>query len=160
MLIEGVVQDVPTTPFVSCTGYFFDFACRSRTRLTTDCESRNIRAIAAGFMPVEWDALIRFAFPAGSSADTPELLLCRAWYLGAEAVFGVATVFTGFITPRRSASVVTSRSSVTSAASSRPLKVSERFFGSVTLGCSEGSLSGIDGVAPGVGFVAVIKLCE
>jgi hypothetical protein len=53
MLIEDLVQDVPTTPFVSCTGYLFDFAGRSRTRLTTDCESRNIRAIAAGFMPVE-----------------------------------------------------------------------------------------------------------
>ena len=104
-------------------------------------------------MPAEWDALIRFAFPAGRSADTPELLLCRAWYLAADAAFGVATVFTVFITPRRSASVVASRRSVTSSASSRPFKVSERFFGSVTLGCSKGSLSGIDGLAPGIGFV-------
>jgi hypothetical protein len=111
-------------------------------------------------MPAEWDALIRFAFPAGRSADTPEPLLCRAWYLAAGAVFGEVTVFTGFITPRRSASVVTSRKSVTSSASSRRFKVSERFFGSVTLGCSKGSLSGIDGSAPGVGYVAVIKLCE
>jgi hypothetical protein len=53
MLIEDLVQDVPTTPFVFSTGYFLDFACRSRTRLTIDCERRNMRAIAGGFIPAE-----------------------------------------------------------------------------------------------------------
>jgi hypothetical protein len=42
-----------TRPIVSYAGYFFDFAGRSRTRFTTDCGRRNMRAIAAGFMPVE-----------------------------------------------------------------------------------------------------------
>ena len=42
-----------TRPIVSYTYYLFDFAGKFRTRFTTDCESRNMRAIAAGFMPVE-----------------------------------------------------------------------------------------------------------
>jgi hypothetical protein len=33
--------------------YFFDFAGISKTLFTTDCETRNIRAIAGGFMPAE-----------------------------------------------------------------------------------------------------------
>ena len=78
--------------------------------------------------------MIRFAFPAGRSADTTELLVCCAWNLAAGAVCVAATVFTDFIMPRRSASAVTSRRSVSSSASSRRFKDSERFFGSVTLG--------------------------
>ena len=76
-------------------------------------------------MPAEWDALIRFAFPAGRSAGAPELLLCRASNLAAGTVCDAATVLTGFITPRRSASAVTARRSVSSWVSARRFKVSE-----------------------------------
>jgi hypothetical protein len=33
--------------------YFFDLAGRSKTRFTTDCGSRNMRAIGGGFMPAK-----------------------------------------------------------------------------------------------------------
>ena len=39
--------------FLGQQGYFFDVAGMFRTRFTTDCETRNIWAIAGGFMPAE-----------------------------------------------------------------------------------------------------------
>ena len=47
--------------------YGLVFGSVLKTLFTTESDTRRVRAIAAGFMPAWYEALIRFALPAGTA---------------------------------------------------------------------------------------------
>ena len=124
---------------VSHTGYFFDFVGRPRT------SSRPIvrggpcgQLLEASCRPVrrlDKVCLPRWKVGRHSRTCLPRLNLAAGAVLRSDC--------TGL--HRHAVQPAVTGAGASSSASSRRFKVSERFLGSVTLGCSKGSLSGIEG---------------
>ena len=152
----GIYPVPPFTParlkLVTVATYLCGLSGAPRTRFTKPRGIRSERAMAAGFMPVRCDALMRFALPVGTSAVSA---LVGDTARGGRAL---ATFWAGSVEWRRVISATTSRCSVSSSTSFRPRSVAERFLGSVTLGGASGSLTDVepaDSVFGGRGVTSV-----
>ena len=132
--------------------YRLGFSIPPKTRSTKLREIRSVRAMATGFMPAWYDALMRFALPVGTSAAS---VFAGDSALGGETS---AIVAVGFAERRRLISAATSRCSVSRSTSTRPRSVVERFLGSVTLGGAGGSFADIEPADPGAWSSAVTSV--